>query len=114
MHRQFLSQAPPPLDTRLVVLTEPDQHMVLADLPRFQRESITVSITRQHVLHIIADTWEGEGGHFERRVAFGRDSVLACARAEFDGSQLRVVVPRRQMPVTLYSKKIQYMPPTAV
>lgn len=63
-------------------------------------------------MHIVADSWEPEGGmshhfergghilslslgHFERRVSFGYDAELAQVRAEFDGDMLRVVVPRR-------------------
>ena len=40
-------------------------------------------------------------GHFERRISFGYDADLVQVRAEFDGTMLRIVVPRRISPVTL-------------
>ena len=41
-------------------------------------------------------------GHFERRISFGYDADLARVRAEFDGEHLRVIVPRKQIPLSLF------------
>ena len=71
----------------------------------------TIATRRRRILHVVADSWEPEGGmslssltfpiysrspgHFERRVSFGHDAELAQVRAEFDGEMLRITVPRR-------------------
>lgn len=39
-------------------------------------------------------------GHFEQRISFGYDALLAQVRAEFDGEHLQVIVPRRTVPMT--------------
>ena len=62
-----------------------------------------VSTRRKRMLHISADSWEADGGHFERRISFGYDADLAHVRAEFDGELLRIVVPRINPPVTWFS-----------
>ena len=59
-----------------------------------------LSTRRRRILHIAADSWEAGGGHFERRISFGYDADLARVRAEFDGEHLRVLVPRKIIPVT--------------
>ena len=41
-------------------------------------------------------------GHFEQRISFGYDAVLAQVRAEFDGEHLQVIVPRRPVPMTYH------------
>lgn len=41
-------------------------------------------------------------GHFEQRISFGYDALLAQVRAEFDGEHLQVIVPRRTVPMTYY------------
>jgi len=53
-------------------------------------------------LHVVADSWEPGGGHFERRISFGYDADLSQVRAEFDGEILRVIVPRRTPALTWY------------
>ena len=58
----------------------------------------TLATRRRRILHLVADNWEDEGGHFERRISFGYDADLAMVRAEFDGSFLKIIVPRK-MPV---------------
>jgi len=55
----------------------------------------TLATKRRRILHVVADSWENGGGHFERRISFGYDADLVQVRAEFDGEMLRVVVPRR-------------------
>ena len=59
-----------------------------------------LSTRRRRILHIAADSWEAGGGHFERRISFGYDADLARVRAEFDGEHLRVLVPRKTVPIT--------------
>ena len=39
-------------------------------------------------------------GHFERRVSFGYDADMSRVRAEFNGSTLKITVPRRPTPQT--------------
>ena len=41
-------------------------------------------------------------GHFEQRISFGYDALLAQVRAEFDGEHLQVIVPRRVIPMTYH------------
>jgi hypothetical protein len=55
----------------------------------------TLATKRRRILHVVADSWEPGGGHFERRISFGYDADLMHVRAEFDGEMLRVLVPRR-------------------
>ena len=62
-----------------------------------------LSTRRRRILHIAADSWEDGGGHFERRISFGYDADLARVRAEFDGEHLRVLVPRKTVPITWMS-----------
>ena len=55
----------------------------------------TLATKKRRILHVVADSWEDGGGHFERRISFGYDADLAQVRAEFDGELLRVIIPRR-------------------
>ncbi|KAF7789309.1 hypothetical protein EIP86_000253 [Pleurotus ostreatoroseus] len=106
VHRRFLSQAPPPQDSYLAVETSMEAYVLIAHLPGFRRESMTLSTRRRRILHIVADSWEPNGGHFERRISFGYDANLTQVRAEFDGQMLRITVPRRVSPVTYWSGRI--------
>ena len=50
------------------------------------------------MLHVVADPFISSSrgtGHFERRISFGYDADMAHIRAEFNGSVLKIVVPRR-------------------
>ena len=49
-----------------------------------------------------ADTVSTIVGHFEQRISFGYDALLAQVRAEFDGEHLQVIVPRRMIPMTYH------------
>ncbi|EGN99939.1 hypothetical protein SERLA73DRAFT_38251, partial [Serpula lacrymans var. lacrymans S7.3] len=93
-YEPFLCHAPPP-DTWIAVETRITEYCLLVRLPRFRRDGITLSTRRRRILHVVADSWEPGGGHFERRVSFGYDADLAQVRAEFDGELLRIIVPRR-------------------
>lgn len=98
----FLCHGPPP-DTWIAVETSPSEYRLVVRLPGFRRDGITISTRRRRILHVVADSWEPEGGHFERRVLFGYDADLAQVRAEFDGQILRIIVPRRVPGVSWYN-----------
>ncbi|PFH53752.1 hypothetical protein AMATHDRAFT_136735 [Amanita thiersii Skay4041] len=94
-HLPFLSHAPPPADSYIQVETTPRDYQLNVRLPGFSRDGITLASKKRRVLHIVADRWDGDGGHFERRISFGYDADLVQVKAEFDGEMLRVVIPRR-------------------
>ncbi|PPR07704.1 hypothetical protein CVT26_003727 [Gymnopilus dilepis] len=100
-HFPFLSHAPPPPDCWIEVETTLSEYKLHVRLPGFSREGITLATKRRRILHVVADRWDNGGGHFERRISFGYDADLVQVRAEFDGTMLRIVVPRRISPVTL-------------
>ncbi|KAK7473130.1 hypothetical protein VKT23_001231 [Stygiomarasmius scandens] len=91
----FLSHLPPPADSWIEVETSPTEYRLNVRLPGFKRDGITLATKRRRILHVVADSWENGGGHFERRISFGYDADLVQVRAEFDGEMLKVVVPRR-------------------
>ncbi|TRM70286.1 hypothetical protein BD626DRAFT_393041 [Schizophyllum amplum] len=97
-HLPFLSHAPPPADSWIQVETIPTEYRLHIRLPGFQRDGITLATKKRRILHVVADSWENGGGHFERRISFGYDADLVQVRAEFDGEMLRVVIPRRMPP----------------
>ncbi|KAL1710314.1 hypothetical protein EV121DRAFT_266605 [Schizophyllum commune] len=97
-HLPFLSHAPPPADSWIQVETTPAEYRLHIRLPGFQRDGITLATKKRRILHVVADSWENGGGHFERRISFGYDADLVQVRAEFDGEMLRVVIPRRMPP----------------
>ncbi|KAK0195136.1 hypothetical protein F5146DRAFT_1024342 [Armillaria mellea] len=94
-HEPFLSNAPPPPDSWIEVETTPQEYRLNVCLPGFKRDGITLATKRRRILHVVADSWDAGGGHFERRISFGYDADLVQVRAEFDGEMLRVIVPRR-------------------
>ncbi|KAM6501963.1 hypothetical protein JOM56_001940 [Amanita muscaria] len=94
-HLPFLRRGPPPADSYIEVETTMREYRLLVKLPGFTRDGITLASKKRRILHVVADRWEGVGGHFERRISFGYDADLVQVRAEFDGEMLRVVVPRR-------------------
>ncbi|KAF5322228.1 hypothetical protein D9619_001448 [Psilocybe cf. subviscida] len=99
-YASFLSRAPQPADTWIRVETSREEYKLNIRLPGFDRDSITLATKRRRILHIMADSWVGVGGHFERRIAFGYDADLGHVRAEFDGDMLHITVPRRDMGIT--------------
>lgn len=98
----FLCHDPPP-DTWIAVETSSSEYRLVVRLPGFRRDGITIATRRRRILHVVADSWEPEGGHFERRVLFGYDADLAQVRAEFDGQILRIIIPRRVPGVSWYN-----------
>ncbi|RPD57549.1 hypothetical protein L226DRAFT_301513 [Lentinus tigrinus ALCF2SS1-7] len=101
-YEPFLAHAPPPQDSYIAVDTTPAEYRLLVRLPGFKRDAITVSTRKRRILHVVADSWEPNGGHFEQRISFGYDALLAQVRAEFDGEHLQVIVPRRTIPMTYH------------
>ncbi|KAH9978623.1 hypothetical protein BGW80DRAFT_1164732 [Lactifluus volemus] len=101
-YEPFLSDAPPPPDSWIAVETSQADYRLNVRLPGFRRDAITLAAGRRRILHVVADSWEPGGGHFERRISFGYDADLRQVRAEFDGEILRVTVPRRAPALTWY------------
>jgi len=101
-HNSFLSQSSPTREVYIAVETLAREYKLVVRLPGYRRDSITLSTRKRRILHLVADSWEPEGGHFERRISFGYDAELSQIRAEFDGDFLKVIVPRRAAPVTYW------------
>ncbi|KAJ7045890.1 hypothetical protein C8F04DRAFT_939727 [Mycena alexandri] len=97
-YEPFLSHAPPPVDSWIEVETTQVEYRLIVRLPGFKRDGITLATKKRRILHVVADSWEEGGGHFERRISFGYDADLAQVRAEFDGELLRIIIPRRMPP----------------
>ncbi|KAI5120662.1 hypothetical protein M0805_007999 [Coniferiporia weirii] len=102
-YEPFLSHAPPPADSYITVETTEAEYRLIVRLPGYRRDCIMLSTRRRRILHIAADSWEAGGGHFERRISFGYDADLTLVRAEFDGEHLRVLVPRKVIPVSWFA-----------
>ncbi|KZT63862.1 hypothetical protein DAEQUDRAFT_679582 [Daedalea quercina L-15889] len=103
-YEPFLAHAAlPSNDAWIAVETVEEEYRLLVRLLGFSRDSITLSTRKRRILHVVADSWEPNGGHFERRISFGYDADLGQVRAEFDGEYLRVIVPRRQPTVNFWS-----------
>ncbi|KAI0675381.1 hypothetical protein C8Q78DRAFT_540981 [Trametes maxima] len=131
-YEPFLAHAPAPQDSFIAVDTKPGEYRLIVRLPGFRRDAITVSTRKRRILHVVADSWEPNGvfintrssatyhyaftapppprprgfvGHFEQRISFGYDALLAQVRAEFDGEHLQVIVPRRSVPMTYHPSR---------
>ncbi|KII92423.1 hypothetical protein PLICRDRAFT_103840 [Plicaturopsis crispa FD-325 SS-3] len=104
-YEPFLSHAPPPEDSWIAVETKPTEYVLIVRLPGFRRDGITLATRRRRILHVVADSWEPGGGHFERRISFGYDADISQVRAEFDGEHLRIIVPRRMPPMNTWSRQ---------
>lgn len=95
-HEPFLPRRQPSSDhTYIAVETFNTEYILVVRLPGFQRDAITLAARRRRVLHVVADDWNEDGGHFERRITFGYDADLYNVKAEFDGEFLRIHVPRK-------------------
>ncbi|ORY47586.1 hypothetical protein BCR35DRAFT_257018, partial [Leucosporidium creatinivorum] len=75
--------------------TSPTVVVLHVTLPGFSLDNITVAMRRGHKVHIVADSYGAEGGHFEKLVSLGSGVSSAAPRAEFDGVCLKVYVQRR-------------------
>lgn len=59
----FLSHVLPSPDSSWIeVETTQSEYKLLVRLPGFSREGITLATKRRRILHIVADSWENEGG----------------------------------------------------
>ncbi|KAJ7596682.1 hypothetical protein C8J56DRAFT_918063 [Mycena floridula] len=94
-YNAFLSHAPAPPDSWIRVESTTETYRLNCRLPGFSRDGITLATKKRRILHIVADRYEGGGGHFERRIALGYDADFGRIRAEFDGEMLRISIPRR-------------------
>ena len=93
---EFLDPRPEPSGVKLTIKQDdPDQVVIKVILPGFEVENITVALRRGHKVHIVADSYGENGGHFEKLVSLGTEVSSAQPKAEFDGSTLTVFVARR-------------------
>lgn len=91
----FLDTRPAPASTDFHIETHSTHYILKTKLPGFSLDGITLATKHHRQLVIVADKWdESNGGHFERRVTFGEDANLRCTRANFDGTLLKITVPR--------------------
>lgn len=92
----FLDSRPAPPTTEYSMDTHHSHYTLKIKLPGFSLEGITLATKHSRQLVIVADKWdEANGGHFERRLAFGPDADLNATKASFDGDLLRITIPRR-------------------
>ncbi|GAA5849816.1 hypothetical protein JCM8547_000572 [Rhodosporidiobolus lusitaniae] len=93
---EFLDHRPEPPGASLSIdRSDPSQVILLVTLPGFTLENITVAMRRGHKVHIVADSYDEGGGHFEKLVTLGSDVASSAPRAEFDGNLLRIYIQRR-------------------
>ncbi|BGP26341.1 HSP20-like chaperone domain protein [Rhodotorula toruloides] len=93
---EFLDHRPEPPGASLDIdRSDPLQIVLRVTLPGFSLEDITVAMRRGHKVHIVADSYGENGGHFEKLVMLGPDVSTSAPRAEFDGSLLRIYIQRR-------------------
>ncbi|GAA5964838.1 hypothetical protein JCM8115_000120 [Rhodotorula mucilaginosa] len=93
----FLDQRSEPPETSLQVdRTDPSRVLLRVTLPGFSLDNITVAMRRGKKVHIVADSYGENGGHYERLVFLGSDVSSSAPRAEFDGTLLKIYVERRR------------------
>lgn len=62
-------------------------------------DNSTLAARQRQILHIIADSWAPNGGHFEQYIRFGYDTDLGRVWAKFEAGVLTVSVSRRMLGV---------------
>ncbi|KAJ8076233.1 hypothetical protein PM082_000652 [Marasmius tenuissimus] len=68
------------------VETTPREYKLDIQLKGFKIDGITFATRGRRILHVVADSWDTEGGgHFERKISFGYNADIVGVRAEFDG-----------------------------
>ncbi|GAA5864901.1 hypothetical protein JCM3774_004266 [Rhodotorula dairenensis] len=93
---EFLDHRSEPPETSLLVdRSDPTQVLLRVTLPGFSLDNITVAMRRGKKVHIVADLYGENGGHYERLVFLGSDISSAAPRAEFDGTTLKIYIERR-------------------
>ncbi|GAA5977837.1 hypothetical protein JCM10908_005116 [Rhodotorula pacifica] len=92
----FLDHRSEPPETSLQVdRSDPSQVLLRVTLPGFSLDNITVAMRRGKKVHIVADSYGENGGHYERLVFLGSDISSSAPRAEFDGRLLKIHIQRR-------------------
>ncbi|KAM0790269.1 hypothetical protein ACM66B_005574 [Microbotryomycetes sp. NB124-2] len=96
---EFFDPRPEPQGAHLSIHRDDPRHVLIkVILPGFSIENITVAMRREHKVHIVADSYGENGGHFEKLVSLGTEVSSAAPRAEFDGSELMVYIRRKSVP----------------
>ncbi|GAA5918732.1 hypothetical protein JCM1841_006266 [Sporobolomyces salmonicolor] len=92
----FLDHRPEPPGAKLSINRDDPFMVVLkVTLPGFSLDNITVAMRRGHKIHIVADSYGENGGHFEKLIHLGSDVSSVAPRAEFNGTDLNVYIQRR-------------------
>ncbi|BEI86208.1 hypothetical protein CcaverHIS002_0604950 [Cutaneotrichosporon cavernicola] len=78
---------------RIAIKSTSYQYEVLAWLPHFSINDITIVTRKNHVLHIVADQWD-ENDHAQWEIRLGDDAAMNSIRAMFSGSELVITVAR--------------------
>ncbi|GMK57306.1 hypothetical protein CspeluHIS016_0401400 [Cutaneotrichosporon spelunceum] len=78
---------------RIAIKSTSYQYEVLAWLPHFSINDITIVSRKNHVLHIVADQWD-ENDHAQWEIRLGDDAAMNTIRATFSGSELVITVAR--------------------
>jgi hypothetical protein len=78
---------------RIAIKSTTYQYEVLAWLPHFSINDITIVTRKNHVLHIVADQWD-ENDHAQWEIRLGDDAAMNTIRATFSGSELVITVAR--------------------
>jgi hypothetical protein len=78
---------------RIAINSTTYQYEVLAWLPHFSINDITIVTRKNHVLHIVADQWD-ENDHAQWEIRLGDDAAMNTIRATFSGSELVITVAR--------------------
>ncbi|GAA5915339.1 hypothetical protein JCM5296_000048 [Sporobolomyces johnsonii] len=93
---EFLDHRPEPPGAKLSINRDDPSTVVLkVTLPGFSLDNITVAMRRGHKIHIVADSYGENGGHFEKLIHLGSDVSSMAPRAEFNGTDLNVYIQRR-------------------
>ncbi|KAH9892648.1 hypothetical protein C8Q73DRAFT_746465 [Cubamyces lactineus] len=87
-YEPFLAHAPPPQDSYIAVDTKPTEYRLIVRLPGFRRDAITVSTRKRRILHVVADSWEPNGGEYSPFTFGGRTALT-------NGNQFVFIMNRR-------------------
>ncbi|KAK4049819.1 hypothetical protein OIV83_003875 [Microbotryomycetes sp. JL201] len=112
---EFLDPRPEPQGAHLSIHRDDPRHILIkVMLPGFSIENITVAMRRERKVHIVADSYGENGGHFEKLVSLGTEVSSAAPRAEFDGSELCVFIRRKSLPSSSQIRSPPMSPPMSV
>lgn len=85
------------MEGRIAVKTTPAEYNIMAWLPGFSIDDITISMKGDRTVQIVADLWEEED-HAQWNVLLGEDVNKNAIAATFKGAELRVTVKRNPPP----------------